>query len=148
MTNNYDNAKKFLYKKGYPVIGNNFENRLIELMVEYAENITSTSEANIYYGFVDDVIPVLQQRENVVTFDFFKSTFIEMFSDRTGYEVKELTDDANLKNDLGLDSLDVVDFIFHFEHKFDFSITDEQISEVQDLPLKQIIEKLYEIYKG
>ena len=45
-------------------------------------------------------------------------------------EESEVTLSANLKNDLGADSLDVVDLIMEFEKEFQIAIPDEQAEKI------------------
>ena len=48
MKNNRENAKKFLEEKGMPAAGPNFENRIIETMVEYANSINYQPDGENY----------------------------------------------------------------------------------------------------
>lgn len=43
---------------------------------------------------------------------------------------EELTNDANLRNDLGVDSLDAVEIIMCIEKKFDISIPDDVVEKL------------------
>ena len=60
-------------------------------------------------------------------------------------DVAEITETASFQNDLGADSLDIVDLIMEFEKKFDISIPDEdagdRISTVGDA-IKYIEDKV------
>jgi acyl carrier protein len=56
--------------------------------------------------------------------------------ERLGVEENEITLGADLKNDLGADSLDVVEFIMEVEDEFEIEIADEDaeaFKTVQDL---------------
>lgn len=51
--------------------------------------------------------------------------------DKLGVEASEVTLEANFANDLGADSLDIVELIMEFEKEFDLSIPDEQAENIQ-----------------
>ena len=51
--------------------------------------------------------------------------------DKLGIDESEVTPDANFTNDLGADSLDIVELIMQFEQEFDLSIPDEQAENIQ-----------------
>ena len=64
--------------------------------------------------------------------------------DKLGVDESEVTDTASFTNDLGADSLDIVDLIMEFEKKFEISIPDdasESIATVGDA-IKYIEEKI------
>lgn len=44
-------------------------------------------------------------------------------------EVSEILDSANIQNDLGADSLDLVELVMDFEKEFSISISDEEVSD-------------------
>ncbi|MDR0814409.1 MAG: acyl carrier protein [Bacteroidales bacterium] len=46
---------------------------------------------------------------------------------------EKLQDDANLKNDLGIDSLDFVDIVVIVEHNFGIKISPEEMTNVPTL---------------
>ena len=55
--------------------------------------------------------------------------------DKLGVDEAEVTDSANFTNDLGADSLDMVELIMEFEKEFDIQIPDdkaENIATVKD----------------
>ncbi|UOE92873.1 MULTISPECIES: acyl carrier protein [Bacillaceae] len=56
--------------------------------------------------------------------------------DRLGVEEAEVKPEASFKDDLGADSLDVVELVMELEDEFDLEISDEdaeKISTVQDV---------------
>ena len=55
-----------------------------------------------------------------------KSIIVEKLS----VEESEITDDANFQNDLGADSLDIVELIMEFEKEFSISIPDDQAENI------------------
>ncbi len=55
--------------------------------------------------------------------------------DKLGVDENEITMEASFNNDLGADSLDIVELIMEFEKEFDIQIPDdeaEKISTVKD----------------
>lgn len=49
----------------------------------------------------------------------------KIISEQLGVEIDAVTDDKNLMNDLGADSLDTVQLIMDIEEEFDIEIFDE-----------------------
>ena len=49
--------------------------------------------------------------------------------DKLGVEAQEITEAASFSNDLGADSLDIVELIMEFEKAFEISIPDEEATE-------------------
>ncbi|HEY8418152.1 MAG TPA: acyl carrier protein [Limnochordales bacterium] len=59
----------------------------------------------------------------------------EIVADRLGVDPEEVSPEASFVDDLGADSLDVVELVMAFEEAFDLEIPDEdveQIATVQD----------------
>lgn len=46
----------------------------------------------------------------------------------------DISDTANVVEDLGADSLDVVEMLMTFEDEFNVSIPDEQLKQLSDIP--------------
>lgn len=55
----------------------------------------------------------------------------DLVADQLGVDAAEVTADANIQDDLGADSLDVVDLITTIEDEFDLSIPDEAVEEIK-----------------
>ncbi len=55
----------------------------------------------------------------------------EIIADQLGVEVDKLTPDAKFVEDLGADSLDVVELIMSFEEEFDIEIPDEDAEKIK-----------------
>ncbi len=55
----------------------------------------------------------------------------EIIADQLGVEIEKLTDDAKFVDDLGADSLDVVELIMAFEEEFGIEIPDEDAEKIQ-----------------
>ncbi|MEO6190900.1 MAG: acyl carrier protein [Saprospiraceae bacterium] len=51
--------------------------------------------------------------------------------DKLGVDESEVTTESSFVNDLGADSLDVVELIMEFEKEFDTSIPDDQAEKIQ-----------------
>lgn len=51
--------------------------------------------------------------------------------DQLGVEESAVTAEANIQEDLGADSLDIVDLITTIEDEFDLSIPDEAVEEIK-----------------
>ena len=64
--------------------------------------------------------------------------------DKLGVEESQITPEASFTNDLGADSLDIVELVMGFESEFDISIPDddaEKIASVGDA-IKYLSEKV------
>ena len=55
----------------------------------------------------------------------------DIIAEQLGVEAEEVTMEANIQDDLGADSLDVVDLITTIEDEFDLSIPDEAVEEIR-----------------
>ena len=51
--------------------------------------------------------------------------------DKLGVDEKEVTPTASFTNDLGADSLDMVELVMEFEREFKISIPDEEAEEIK-----------------
>lgn len=60
-------------------------------------------------------------------FDKLKDIIVEQLS----VEADEVTLEANIQDDLGADSLDIVDLITTIEDEFEVSIPDEAVEEIK-----------------
>ena len=54
----------------------------------------------------------------------------EIIIDKLGVEESQITPDASFTNDLGADSLDIVELVMGFETEFDLSIPDEDAEKI------------------
>jgi len=62
----------------------------------------------------------------MATFDKLSALIVE----RLGVEAADVTMEASFKEDLGADSLDVVEFIMELEEAFDVEIPDEEAEKL------------------
>lgn len=60
------------------------------------------------------------------TFDRVKKIIVE----RLGVDEAQITPEASFKEDLGADSLDVVELVMELEDEFDLEISDEEAEKV------------------
>jgi acyl carrier protein len=54
----------------------------------------------------------------------------EIVMDKLGVEESQITPEASFTNDLGADSLDIVELVMGFESEFDISIPDEDAEKI------------------
>lgn len=55
----------------------------------------------------------------------------DIIAEQLGVDAEEVTTEANIQDDLGADSLDVVELITTIEDEFDISIPDEAVEEIK-----------------
>ena len=55
----------------------------------------------------------------------------EIIVDQLDVEEDEVTMDANIQEDLGADSLDMVDLVMSVEEEFDLKIEDEDVEKIK-----------------
>ena len=61
---------------------------------------------------------------------FIRSTVIEFLEADTGEKYSDLEDSANLREGLGLDSVDVVSVVSQIERRFHIRLTHEELAKV------------------
>ncbi len=54
-------------------------------------------------------------------------------ADQLGVEIGEVTKDASILDDLGADSLDVVELVMTLEETFDIEVPDEAVEEMRTI---------------
>ena len=57
----------------------------------------------------------------------------ELIVDQLGAEADEVTSDASFTDDLGADSLDIVELVMAFEEAFELEIPDEDAEKIQSV---------------
>lgn len=55
----------------------------------------------------------------------------EIIVDQLDVDEKDVTEAANIQDDLGADSLDIVDLVMSFEEEFDLEIPDDQVEKIK-----------------
>ncbi len=55
----------------------------------------------------------------------------ELIADKLSIDVGEITEEATLIDDLGADSLDLVDLVMVFEEEFNIKIEDEELEKIK-----------------
>jgi acyl carrier protein len=68
----------------------------------------------------------------------------EIVMDKLGVEDSQITPEASFTNDLGADSLDIVELVMGFESEFDISIPDEDAEKIGTVgdATKYLVEKV------
>ncbi|KAF2957667.1 acyl carrier protein [Thermotoga sp. Ku-13t] len=66
----------------------------------------------------------------------------EIVADKLGVDIDEVTEDADLIDDLDADSLDLVDLAMAIEDEFGVTIADEELEKIRTV--KDIFRELYE----
>jgi acyl carrier protein len=68
-------------------------------------------------------------------------TVEKIIADHLDIDISKVTDDAHLIDDLGADSLHVVELVMAFETEYDFDIPDEDAEELVTVKaIKQYVE--------
>ena len=69
----------------------------------------------------------------------------KLIAEQLCISIDEVKDDSNIIEDLGADSLDVVELLMTFEDEFGVSIPDEKLEELKSIP--QIVKIIDEYSK-
>jgi acyl carrier protein len=72
-------------------------------------------------------MPNKKMEENLMIFEKLKDIIV----DQLGVEEDAVTMEANIQDDLGADSLDIVDLIQEIEDEFDISIPDDAVEGIK-----------------
>ena len=59
-----------------------------------------------------------------------EETVKSIIVEKLGVDESDVTTDASFTNDLGADSLDIVELIMEFEKEFDLTIPDDEAEEI------------------
>jgi len=57
----------------------------------------------------------------------------KILSEQFDVEISELTENTNIEEDLGADSVEVIDLLMSLEDEFDVEIPDEAIDEIRTI---------------
>ncbi len=63
--------------------------------------------------------------------DNVKERVIDIVADQLGVSKEQITPETSYVNDLGADSLDVVELVMEFEEEFDINIPDDAAEKIQ-----------------
>ncbi|MDH3519084.1 MAG: acyl carrier protein [Myxococcales bacterium] len=63
--------------------------------------------------------------------DGLETKIRSILAEQLGVEAEEVTTDANILDDLGADSLDVVELVMTLEEAFDIEVPDEEVEEMR-----------------
>lgn len=69
----------------------------------------------------------------------------ELVAEQLGVDKDTIADDANIIEDLGADSLDVIEMLMTLEEEYGVTIPDEKINQIKTV--KQIVELIEECQK-
>lgn len=87
--------------------------------------------------------------EYVIIYQAEESMILEkvkkMIADQLCISVDEIKENSNIMEDLGADSLDIVELLMSFEDEFKVSIPDEKVSELKTV--EQIVKAIEEYTK-
>jgi acyl carrier protein len=64
----------------------------------------------------------------VITRDEIRATLLKLFEAETGEAIEALTDDQNMAETLGLDSVDMVSLIMQLERHFKIRLSHEELA--------------------
>ena len=62
-----------------------------------------------------------------------EKTIISLIAEKLGKDASKITKDSRLIEDLGADSLDVVELIMAFEDEFNISLPDEDVAKMKTI---------------
>lgn len=66
----------------------------------------------------------------------------ELLAEQLGMDVNEIHDDSNILEDLGADSLDIIEMLMTLEEEYGVTIPDDQIGQVKTVKqVAELIEK-------
>ena len=68
---------------------------------------------------------------NKIKMEIFKEKFIALIIEKCGVEKEQVTPEAKFMDDLGADSLDMVEMVMEFEKEFKIQIPDEVAEEIK-----------------
>ena len=65
--------------------------------------------------------------------DELEARIRSIVAEQLGVDVSEVAPDANILDDLGADSLDVVEMVMSLEEAFDIEVPDEDVEEMRTM---------------
>ncbi len=70
----------------------------------------------------------------------------DLIADKLGVDREEVVEDASLIDDLGADSLDLVDLVMVFEEEFNVKIEDEELENIKTV--KDVVDGIMSKLEG
>lgn len=67
-----------------------------------------------------------------------KKHVLEVISAKSWLAVSDIKDEYKLENDLGMDSLDRVELVMALEREFDVSISDEELTAIEQMSVAEL----------
>lgn len=67
-----------------------------------------------------------------------KKHVLEVISAKSWLAVSDIKDEYKLENDLGMDSLDRVELIMALEREFDVSISDDELTAIEQMSVAEL----------
>jgi acyl carrier protein len=74
---------------------------------------------------------VIKSTKELTPREIIRDRVYEIIIDHLGCDENEVTEDANLRNDLGADSLDHIEIMMKIEHEFNITIPDDQADKAR-----------------
>jgi acyl carrier protein len=75
-----------------------------------------------------------------------KERIISLLAYRLGYDETEINENQDFINDLGVDSLDMVEIVMDIEKEFGLKVEDKEIAEIKTV--SDLIKKVDELRMG
>jgi acyl carrier protein len=75
-----------------------------------------------------------------------KEEVISLLSEKLAFDEAEITEDKNLMNDLGIDSLDMAEIVMGVEEKFGLKVDDSETVEIKTVG--DLIKKVEELVEN
>ena len=75
-----------------------------------------------------------------------KEQVIEIVADKLGFDVISIKEDLDIVNDLGADSLDIVELAMGIEEEFKIKVPDEEIPDIKTVG--DLVKKVENKIKG
>jgi acyl carrier protein len=91
------------------------------------------TDVNFYYNIKNIVLKHIKKRNKIISggcnMEFEKIK--EILAEQLGVSEDEIKMDSSLTDDLGADSLDLVELIMALEQEFDLEISDEEAEKIK-----------------
>ena len=81
---------------------------------------------SLFYSIIDYIYNTIKHLNDMEMNDIQKKV-VEIISDRSGYNIEDVTPKSNFVNDLDVDSLDLVEIVMDIEREYNIMIPDEGV---------------------